>query len=105
MHDLSTSEPQRAADLQSKWEAWAKRAHVLPWPWKPQYGQKDPEAEVTGPGHVLLRLKAGDELAGKKAPQIVGRAIKITAQITKPGTEGVIVAHGGTAVGYSLYLK
>jgi arylsulfatase A-like enzyme len=38
MHDLATSEPQRATDLATKWEAWAKRAHVLPWPYKPAYG-------------------------------------------------------------------
>jgi arylsulfatase A-like enzyme len=105
MHDLSSSETQRAADLRARWEAWARRAHVLPWPWKPQYGQKDAEAEVNGAAHVVLKLKAGDDLPGKKAPPIVGRTIKIAAEIRKPGAEGVIIAHGGTAVGYSLYVK
>ena len=39
MHDLSSSEPDRTNDMARAWEAWAKRAHVLPWPWKPPYGQ------------------------------------------------------------------
>ena len=38
MHDLSAAEPQRAASMAREWEQWAKRCHVLPWPWKPPYG-------------------------------------------------------------------
>lgn len=38
MHDLASSETGRVADLSAKWEAWGKRAHALPWPWKPAYG-------------------------------------------------------------------
>jgi arylsulfatase len=103
MHDLSSSEGQKAADLQSKWETWAKRAHVLPWPWKPQYGQKEePEGGAEG---SLFRLKAGDDLAKDAAPKIRGKGIVIEAAITKMATDGVIVAQGGTAAGYSLYLK
>jgi arylsulfatase len=37
MHDLSAAEPQRRASMIRAWEQWAKRCHVLPWPWKPQY--------------------------------------------------------------------
>jgi arylsulfatase A-like enzyme len=39
MHDLSGSESARLESMVRDWEAWAKRCHVLPWPWKPQYGQ------------------------------------------------------------------
>jgi len=39
MHDLSASESARLASMVRDWEAWAKRCQVLPWPWKPQYGQ------------------------------------------------------------------
>jgi arylsulfatase len=41
MHDLAAKEPERARELKAKWEAWAKRAHVLPWIWKPAYGAKE----------------------------------------------------------------
>ena len=26
----------------AQWEAWAKRAHVLPWIWTPAYGESAP---------------------------------------------------------------
>ena len=34
MNDLSKKHPQRAGSLRSKYEAWAKRAGVEPWPVK-----------------------------------------------------------------------
>ena len=36
-NDLAANEPQRAAELSAKWEAWAKRSQVLPWIWNPPY--------------------------------------------------------------------
>lgn len=32
LHDLAASQPAKAAELKTKWEAWAKRANVEPWP-------------------------------------------------------------------------
>jgi arylsulfatase A-like enzyme len=32
LHDLASTEPQRATDLRAKWDAWAQRAHVEPDP-------------------------------------------------------------------------
>jgi arylsulfatase len=37
MHDLAETQPQRVAAMTAEWEAWAKRCHVVPWPWKPPY--------------------------------------------------------------------
>jgi len=34
LHDLSKKHPEKAAELSAKWEAWAERANVKPWPWK-----------------------------------------------------------------------
>lgn len=34
LNDLAAREPERARDLAARWETWAKRAKVLPWPWK-----------------------------------------------------------------------
>jgi arylsulfatase len=39
MHDLAGQQPQRVAEMTKKWEAWARRADVLPWVWKPAYRQ------------------------------------------------------------------
>jgi len=33
LHDLSKGHPEKAAELSAKWEAWAERASVKPWPW------------------------------------------------------------------------
>ncbi len=40
LHDLAAQQPQRVAEMKAKWEAWAKRTHVLPWIWKPPYGEQ-----------------------------------------------------------------
>jgi arylsulfatase A-like enzyme len=37
MTDLAAKRPEKARDLAAKWEAWATRADVLPWPWTPAY--------------------------------------------------------------------
>lgn len=103
MHDLASSEPARVKEMVGKWEAWAKRAHVIPWMWKPQYGQP---VEADAPaGKLLFELKAGDDLAKAAAPKVKDRGVTVDAQITKWGADGVIVAHGGAAEGYSLYMK
>jgi arylsulfatase len=31
-HDLAAKQPQRVQEMSAKWDAWAKRASVLPWP-------------------------------------------------------------------------
>lgn len=33
-HDLALQQPARVRELSARWDAWAKRANVLPWPWK-----------------------------------------------------------------------
>ena len=39
MNDLAAQQPEKVKELAAKWEAWAQRAHVLPWIWKPAYGE------------------------------------------------------------------
>ena len=104
MHDLASSEPDKAKALQTLWESWAKRAHVLPWPWRPAYGQK-PDAVVGDDKPATLTLKPGADVPGRQAPNPVGKGIEIRATLTKPGNDGVIVAQGGSAAGFSLYVK
>lgn len=38
LHNLAGRHPKRVAQMSEKWEAWAHRAGVLPWIWKPAYG-------------------------------------------------------------------
>ncbi len=37
--DLAARQPARVKKLADKWEAWARRASVIPWIWKPPYGE------------------------------------------------------------------
>ena len=34
MHNLAASQPERVKAMADRWETWAKRTHVLPWPYK-----------------------------------------------------------------------
>ncbi len=54
---------------------------------------------------TLDALKVGDLLTGKSAPQIVDRPLTISCTLEGKPQNGVLVAHGGTATGYALYLK
>jgi len=47
MHDLAAEQPAKAAGLLAKWEAWAKRTHVLPAP-SPQRGKQKAKAGKAG---------------------------------------------------------
>jgi len=40
MVNLAAMEPDRVREMAAGWEAFARRTHVLPWPWKPPYGEK-----------------------------------------------------------------
>jgi arylsulfatase len=127
--DLSSSQPSKVEELTAKWEAWAKRAHVIPWIWKPQYGAKtDPNAQpgagagagaeadekpvkkkgksaAKGSSQTHFELKQGDELTGENVPATGGRAFHVSAEIETMAKDGVVVAQGGTTEGFTLYAK
>ncbi len=50
-------------------------------------------------------LRVGDELDRDEAPQIAGKSLAIHCEVEPKSRNAVIVAQGGKAVGYSLYLK
>jgi arylsulfatase A len=58
-----------------------------------------------GKSVLLENLKAGDVLAGDRAPWIAGMEISIRCEVEKKGHDGVIVAQGGAAIGYTLYIR
>lgn len=39
-YDLAAKHPERVKEMIAKWEAWAKRANVIPWIWTPPYGKE-----------------------------------------------------------------
>ena len=66
--------------------------------------EETPKAAPAKPA-TLDALKIGDLLTGKSAPQVVDRPLTISCTLEGKPQNGVLVAHGGTATGYALYLK
>jgi hypothetical protein len=52
-----------------------------------------------------IQLKAGDQFPFERSPVVAGKDLSISATITSRKPDGVIVAQGGSLVGYSLYLR
>ncbi len=50
-------------------------------------------------------LKPGDAVASASAPQIGGKAFGISCTVQTAQRDAVLVAHGGTALGYALHLR
>ncbi|MDG3006038.1 arylsulfatase [Paludisphaera mucosa] len=102
LHDLAAKHPDRAKALADAWDAYAARANVLPLgAWRDDANQDPPSRERR------FELKADSELRGRTAPHIEGRPLAVTAKVTTraKAPDGVIVAHGGTAAGFSLFVE
>ncbi len=54
---------------------------------------------------ALDGLKPGDAVRSESAPQVGGKAFTLTCQIETELRNTVLVAHGGSAAGYALYLN
>lgn len=103
LHDLAEQQPARVKDMTAQWEAYARRANVLPWIWKPQYGETNSAEEVSQATH--FELKPGKDLEGDQRPNIANHAFTVTVKLASPARDGVLVAQGGTVNGFSLYFK
>ncbi len=49
-HNLAARHPDRVRTMVGQWEAWARRAHVLPWIWTPAYGEPAPAGPAAKKG-------------------------------------------------------
>ncbi|WP_165246266.1 arylsulfatase [Paludisphaera soli] len=102
LHDLAAEHPDRAQAMASAWDAYAARANVLPLgAWRGDRAQDAPARERR------FELKADADLRGGSAPSIEGKSIAVVAKVVVPEKkrDGVIVAHGGTAAGYTLFIE
>lgn len=104
--NIAAKDPARVKVLTAAWDVWAARANVLPlggWQGKKAANQK---AASEGSDAKRFTLKSGESLERGKAPAVVGKNLTLTAQFeTKPNSQGVIAAQGGTQNGYSLYVQ
>lgn len=53
----------------------------------------------------LDTLQVGDSLPSSHAPQVAGKSLTIKCDVDPDPTGGVIVSHGGSVMGYTLYLQ
>jgi arylsulfatase len=99
-NNLADAQPDRVKAMEAKWNEWAAVSNVLPlggWRGKTKKGGGSRESKFV--------LKQDQHLDSEDAPAIAERGIRITARIDAQKPNGVIVAQGGTANGYALYLK
>jgi arylsulfatase len=102
-HDLAATDPQRVRQMAAEWDAWAARANVLPLgTWRG--AQAAPPTPAFNPAR-RFEFQGAAHLAQAQAPMVMDRSITIDVTLTKMGDSGVLVAQGGSAHGYSLYLN
>ncbi len=98
--NLATSEPARVQAMAAAWDEWAARSDVLPLgAWRAKENFSGAKRQT------MFTLKVGDQLARAEAPAIAGRGFTITAKFdVKAGAEGVLVAQGGSSIGFALFV-
>ncbi len=57
-HDLSATHPARVKTMAAQWEAYARRAQVIPWIWGPPYGEPLPANKGKSKGKGKSKVKA-----------------------------------------------
>ncbi|MBL9154553.1 MAG: arylsulfatase [Verrucomicrobiales bacterium] len=97
-HDLAAEKPELTTELSKKWEEWATRALAKPWPWDGRANR----AEKIDRRKRQFRLAQGETLTAGN-PDVAGRGFTVKARVEEAGS-GVILAQGGVAHGWSVYL-
>lgn len=79
-HDLAAEKPDLLKELAGEWEAWARRVGCKPF---------------TKPDDLRPN--------GVESPRVDNRPLKITAKVSAPAPNGVVLAQGGRQQGYALH--
>ncbi len=104
LNNLAEKHPDKVKEMIALYDAWAKRANVVPWgSWRKGKGKRKGKSGTSK--RTSFDLKQGDELLRHQAPMVKDRAITVTAIIAPTKPDGVLVAQGGTRCGWALYLK
>ncbi|HMG02919.1 MAG TPA: hypothetical protein VK596_07280, partial [Edaphobacter sp.] len=104
--DLAASNPAKLKEMESLFDEEAKRNHV--YPIDPRISGRQHPNPPPPRGRVFYTFYPGaTHLYDALAPGTRNRSHTFTAYVTMPpgGADGVLVAEGGEASGYSLYIK
>jgi len=96
--DLAPKNVTKVLELTGMWNRWAKRAQVLPLNPRRRDRPRDFSRQRR------FELKPGARLSRAKAPNVIKRGFTVEATLTRPAKEGVIVAQGGSADGWALFM-
>jgi len=94
-HNVAGQHPDVAKRLSERLLAWRKALPKLPGAEK---------VEVAG-AWKTFKLTRESRLKGASAPKISGAIVRVTAEVSADGKNGVIVAQGGAAMGYALHIS
>jgi arylsulfatase len=101
LNDLAAEQPELIKELETKWDAYAERAAVLPLgAWRGQA-----KAGKFNKNQKQFELAADADLSREEAPFVEGKAFTVSAEIRRAADKGVLVAQGGSSHGWSLYLE
>jgi len=103
-NNRADQQPGKFKELAAAWNAW--NAELVEPTWRPApRQQRNGGANLISNASTNGPWKAGDVLSSSDAPRIANRPLIVSAEIEPAGSNGVIVAQGGAAHGYSLYLQ
>ena len=103
--NLISEKPKLARELEAEWLAWAKRMKISPYY---EFVEKNPPRVLTKirknqKGYYLF--KHGDQVNREQAPDFTGKPFELIVSFERgKAKDGVLVSHGGSSSGYSLYL-
>lgn len=99
-NDVATVEPTRVRLLSAMWQKYAERANVLP---LTPYYNKNKKNDFSRKKRFVFA--EGDDVPRNKSPMVKNKSFTISISLKTVGTEGVLVAQGGSASGYAVYQK
>jgi arylsulfatase len=105
-NNLIESHANKAKELEAEWLVWAKRVKVNPYYSHIQTNPAKVRKKLKKDAQGFFLLRHGDQVAREHAPNFAQKSIEIKLSVTR-GREkvGVLISHGGSRSGYSLYLE
>lgn len=94
LHDLAKDHPEVVEQLSQRWQTWAARSYVLP---------LNPQPPVRFSKKTKFELGPDARLSRERSPNIANRGFRIEVSVSKVA-DGVLVAQGGSSLGYALHI-
>jgi len=105
-NNLIESRADKAKELEAEWLAWAKRVKVSPYYSHVQANPAKVRSNLKKDEKGFYLLSQGDQVDREYAPNFARKSIEIHVSVTRGKEEGgVLISHGGSRSGYSLYLE